>query len=148
MSDKADELTRAFDIELERTTGYQFEVRFDKEHYAPILMDEPAPLGDDAAPNAARYLAAAMGNCLSASLLFCATRSRVEVESLTAKVHMEIARNDKGRLRISKVAVRIKPTGNFEGRAFERCREIFEDYCIVTQSVRQGIDVEVTVDTA
>jgi uncharacterized OsmC-like protein len=137
-----------FDIELERKTGYQFEVRFDKAHYAPIVVDEPPPIGDDTAPNAARYLAAAIGNCLSASLLFCASRSRVELTDVTATVHTEIARNDKGRLRITKVEVKIHPRGDLEGRAFERCRQLFEDYCVVTQSVRQGIDVEVSVEPA
>jgi len=28
-----------------------------------------------------------------------------------------------------------------------RCIEMFEDFCIVTQSVRKGIDVKVAVET-
>ena len=36
-----------------------------------ILFDEPAPLGEDQAPNAASYLGAAVGHCLAASLAFC-----------------------------------------------------------------------------
>jgi organic hydroperoxide reductase OsmC/OhrA len=28
---------------------------------------------------------------------------------------------------------------------FERCRQLFEDYCVITESVRQGIPVAVAV---
>ena len=71
-----------FGISVERLSGYEFRVSFDKPQYASLTLDEPAPLGDDSAPNAARVLAAAIGNCLSASLVFCLSRSKVELESL------------------------------------------------------------------
>ena len=141
-----DELSRSFEVHIERTTGYRFEVRFDKEHYAPIVIDEPSPLGEDSAPNAARYLAAAIGNCLSASLLFCATRHRVDVKRLRAEVTTDIARNESGRFRIGKVTVRIFPEVAAQAKGLDRCLEMFEDFCIVTQSVRNGIEVDVAVE--
>ena len=51
-----------------------------------------------------------------------------------------------GRLRIGKIKVEIEP--DFDGAdaaKIERCLGIFEDYCVVTQSVRKGIDVSVEV---
>jgi hypothetical protein len=53
-------------------------------------------------------------------------------------------RNDKGRLRISHMTVKMFPQVSDDAR-MARCRELFEDFCIVTQSVRNGIPVDVEV---
>jgi organic hydroperoxide reductase OsmC/OhrA len=135
-----------FNVEIERIDGYEFRVRFDKEHYPELVMDEPAPLGNDTAPNAARVLAAAIGNCLSASLAFCLSKAKVELQDLKSDVRVELVRNEAKRLRIGKVDVTLHPT-LAKPNALQGCLDIFEDFCIVTQSVRQGIDVHVHVDT-
>ena len=66
-----------FTIELEHLQDYEFKVRFDWDKAGDILMDEPAPLGARNGPNASRMLAAAVGNCLSASLMFCVAKAEV-----------------------------------------------------------------------
>jgi organic hydroperoxide reductase OsmC/OhrA len=135
-----------FTVTVEQVEDYEFKVRFDKPQFDEFRLDEPAPLGHDAAPNAARVLSAAIGNCLSASLLFCARKAKVQLGPIRTEVRTQIFRNDRGRLRIGKVDVRIDPriTGADKQRAL-RCLELFEDYCVVTESVRQGIDVQVAV---
>lgn len=135
-----------FTIEMEQTEDYAFRIRFDRDRFAPLVMDEPPPLGKETGPNASRILAAAIGNCLSASLLFCARKGRIEVGPIRTKVTVRTARNDRGRLRIAGVRVDIDPRlSEAERQKALRCLDLFEDYCIVTQSVRQGIPVEVSV---
>lgn len=142
----ASEVVSRFTIGIEQTQDFEFRVRFDKEQYQDLEMDEPAPLGRDRAPNAARILAAAIGNCLSASLLFCARKSRVQVGPIRTSVTVEIARNERGRLRIAGVEVEIDPQIAAADREKAlRCLDLFEDYCMVTQSVRQGVPVKVSV---
>ena len=70
-----------FTIDMEQMEDYAFRVRFDKEQFPPLDMDEPVPLGKESGPNASRVLAA-IGNCLSASLLFCARKGRVKLGDL------------------------------------------------------------------
>ena len=108
-------------------------------------MDEPPPLGHDVAPNAARVLAAAIGNCLSASLVFCLGKADVAVRDLYTEVDVEVVRNDQKRLRVGKVNVTIHTGLPPDDAALGRCRGTFEDFCIVTESVRRGIDVSVRV---
>lgn len=136
----------SFDITLEQTNAYEFTVKFDKESFAPLKTDEPPPLGKDAGPNPARVLAAALANCLSASLIFCLSKKGQKVEGVTSTAHVEIVRNEKNRLRIGKVDVTIKAPLPRESEALQSCLGMFEDFCIVTQSVREGLTVNVNVE--
>ncbi|UCF67213.1 MAG: OsmC family protein [Acidobacteriota bacterium] len=139
-----------FTITLEQVNHLELRVRFDWPEAADLLMDEPQPLGHEKGPNATRLLAAAVGNCLTASLLFCLAKSRVEVAGVRATVTGELTRNEKGRLRIGKLGVKILlPEGvDTSAKGLERCLGLFEDYCVVTASVRRGIAVEVEIHTA
>jgi len=146
MAETDNKIVSDFTIEIEQIQDFEFRVRFDKEQFPELRMDEPPPLGQDSAPNPSRVLAAAIGNCLSASLLFCARKSRVELGPIQTKVRTQIARNDRGRLRVSRVEVEIDPhLAESERSKAARCLELFEDFCVVTQSVRDGIDVAVSV---
>ncbi len=137
--------TREFALQLQLEHGYRFSVDFGPT-WPHLVMDEPEPLGRGEGPNAARVLGAAIGNCLGASLLFCLQRSKVPVEELRVEVAGTIERNEQGRFRIAGVRVRLLPGIAAEDRErIQRCLGVFEDYCIVTQSVRQGIDVQVEV---
>lgn len=134
-----------FTIRVEQVDGFDFVARFDKESFAPVQLDEPPPLGHDHAPNAARYLAAAVGNCLAASLVFCVKRSGAVLTDVKATVRLELVRNDQRRLRIGKIEVSLDAPGAPES-ALAGCLGAFEDFCVVTQSVRHGIDVAVSVN--
>ncbi len=133
-------------VSLQLQDGYRFLVDLGAE-FDTLSMDEPEPLGAGEAPNASAVLAAAVGNCLSASLLFCLRKAHVEVSDLRTDVEVVSDRNAAGRLRIGKIEVKLHPVlaAGAEGRV-ARCLELFEDFCVVTASVRDGIDVGVTVD--
>jgi uncharacterized OsmC-like protein len=135
---------KVFEIEVKREEGYAFRVDFGG---SSLLMDEPEPIGRGSGPNASRIIAAALGNCLSASLLFCLQKSRVEVGGIEARVRGFHARNHEGRWRVKEVEVELSPEVAEEDRKkLERCVEIFEDFCIVSQSIRQGIPINVRIN--
>ncbi len=146
MSTPANESVHEFEISLEQTRDYEFTVRFDNPSFPELHLDEPPPLGGDSGPNAARILAAAIGNCLSASLLFCARKAKAQLGPVRTRVRARIVRNERGRLRIGSVDVIIDPAiPDAEKAKALRCLDLFEDYCLVTESVRHGIDVRVSV---
>lgn len=132
-------------VDLELVDNYEFRVKF-AEDMAELLMDEPEPLGGDAGPSAARVISAAIGNCLSASLLFCIRKAKVEPRSLKARVTTSLIRNENKRLRIGESQVEITlDLDSADQERIGRCLELFEDYCLVTQSVREGFPVQIDV---
>jgi len=140
------EVVGEFKITLDQIEDYRFQVNLDDENLAPLRVDEPPPLGAGSGPNPSRLLAAAIGSCLSASLLFCVSKRRVEVKNIHAEVRVQTVRNESRRLRIGKVNVAVTPELAPEDREkIGRCLEIFEDFCTVTQSIRDGIEVDVEV---
>jgi uncharacterized OsmC-like protein len=135
-----------FSLSLERVREYQFKTNFGLDRLTPTIVDEPEPLGQGAGPNGMRLLGAAVGNCLSASLLFCLEKSKMNVARLETDVTGFMQRNDKGRLRIGRLEVHIRLEVSGEPvQRVARCLELFEEYCTVTASVRRGIDVDVIV---
>jgi hypothetical protein len=85
---------RQFTLHLEQVEDFEFKVRFDWPAVPDLLLDEPAPLGSQGGPNAARLIAAGVANCLSASLLFCLQKSHNMPGGVSATVTGSIDRND------------------------------------------------------
>jgi organic hydroperoxide reductase OsmC/OhrA len=139
--------SRDFCLTIWSCDGYAQVVDF-KLTGVPLLgVDEPPPLGKGRGPNPALLLGTAVGSCLASSFLFCLSRARIQLQELRTTVRGTVARNSEGRLRIGSINVTLSPSVADEDRArVERCRAIFEDFCIVTQSVRAGIDITVGVD--
>lgn len=135
----------SFQMRVEYIDGYEFRVRFDKPEYADLLTDEPPPLGHDRGPNPARVLAAAIASCLSASLFFCLNRAKIPVSGVNSDVNVDLVRNERNRLRIGSIGVRLHPRLG-PGATIDKCIENFEDFCVVTQSVREGVRVDVSVE--
>ncbi|WP_411832344.1 OsmC family protein [Pseudoxanthomonas mexicana] len=133
-------------ITLEQESDFAFRVSFDDTALAPLLTDEPAPLGRDQGPNPSRLLLAAVANCLAASLLFALRKHRNAPGPIHAEICALPMRNKHGRWRIASARATLKlPGHNADYHNLDRVLAQFEDFCIVTQSVRQGIDVEVNV---
>ena len=136
----------AFTVNLQQEHDYQFEVKWDRDNIPDLLLDSAPPLGQAIGPDAERLLAAAVGNCLSASLLFCMNKFKQAPGTLRSQVTGTVARNAKGRLRIGGLDVVIHlndPVAKIGH--FDRCAQQFEDFCTVTESIRQGIPVQVRV---
>jgi uncharacterized OsmC-like protein len=134
-------------VTLRRLQDYEFVAEFnDVADAPPILLDEPPPLGGGSGPDPVSLIGAAVGNCLASSLVFSLNRARVQVNGLIARVTTHVERNERGRLRITGIDVELLPdvTGGDQSRA-ARSEQIFEDFCTVSASVRQGIPINVSV---
>ena len=138
---------KVFRVSMKREKDFVFKVDFGIDGVDPFRMDEPTPVGNDLGPSASKVLASAMGNCLTASLLFCLQKARVEVGDIETRVEGKMMRNENGRWRIKEVNIEICPEIDLEEfrSQYDRCRSLFEDFCIVSKSIEEGIPINVEV---
>ena len=132
-------------ISLQQKQDYQFEVSFGGA-VPPLLADEPAPMGSGLGPSPVQLLAAAVGNCLVDSLLFALRKFKQAPEPLRCDVEAQVGRNSEGRLRV--LAIRAVLTLGVPAATLEHLDRVlaqFEQFCTVTQSVGQGIPIELQV---
>ena len=140
------EAEQSFGITLEQVSDYEFRVRFDGTAIPDLITDETSPLGGDAGPNPTHLIATAVANCLAASLLFALRKYKNSPGKIGAKARLSMARNEHGRLRVTHIGVDLQLADKAEVLAhLDRALAQFEDFCIATQSVRQGIKVDVSV---
>ncbi len=138
--------TESIRLTLEQDEDYSFRIRFDETSLADLMTDEPSPLGHDRGPNPSRLLLAAVANCLSASLLFALRKFRNTPGTIVTEATAELARNEQGRLRVGHIHVDIRLAEPAATHAsLERILAQFEDFCVVTESVRHGVEVSVAV---
>ena len=132
---------------LTRTDGYKYDISFDELPGVKIVSDEPVPAGKSEGVTAAMMLSGAVGHCLCSSLLFCLDKSRVKAKDLSADVELAMERNEKGKWRVKEIKVNLKPiVDDIDSKKLDRCKELFEDFCIVSSSVREGIKIDVNVE--
>jgi uncharacterized OsmC-like protein len=133
-------------VHLAQQDGYRFVVSFGAEETPSILTDEPSPLGTGAGPTPVLLLAAAVGNCLASSLRFCMNKAKLELKDLSVEVATKLTRDEEQHLRVERIDVRMIPSVTLDvQRRMARCLELFESYCIVTESIRGSVNVRVDV---
>lgn len=142
----ADSVAGEVVVSLEQVYDYEFRIRFEKTALPDLTTDEGSPLGRDAGPNPVRLLVVSVANCLAASLLFALRKFREQPGTLRATATAKVARNNGGRWRVSDITVeiRLSDSGSSLNNA-ARALAQFENFCIVTESVRHGVPVWVTV---
>jgi organic hydroperoxide reductase OsmC/OhrA len=136
-------------LTLEQEDDYAFRIRFDDTTIAELMTDEPEPLGKGEGPNPTRLLVSAVANCLSASLLFALRKFKNTPGKLVTRATAELVRNEQGRLRVGHIHadIRLAEAGAAHA-SLERILAQFENFCVVTESVRHGIDVSVSITDA
>jgi len=132
-------------VQLRQQQDYQFHIHFG-EGLPVLLGDEPAPLGQGQGPTPVQLLAAAVGNCLSDSLLFALRKFKQAPEPIQCEVTAAVGRNAENRLRVLSIKAVLTlgvPAAKLEH--LDRVLEQFESFCTVASSVSQGIPVAVEV---
>jgi len=134
-----------------------FKSIFDFEKTKRIVIDETLDKTKQRkGPDAATLLGMALISCLSASFIFCLNKRDLTVDDLEAYADISFYKIEKGYERIKNIDVKIIPKSNDPDvlKRISQCtREMrsgdmfFEETCIITPSVREGIKINVNVET-
>jgi uncharacterized OsmC-like protein len=132
-------------VRLTQVHDYQFDTDFGLGQPA-LRGDLPPPLGGGAGPSPEHLLLAAVGNCLSSSLLFSLRKFKQAPEPISAELSAEVGRNADNRLRVLQIDAKLTlgvPAASLQH--LDRVLGSFESFCTVTQSIVQGIPVRLSV---
>jgi len=135
-------------VVLRQQQDFQFAIDFGGE-LPKLIGDEHPPLGQGQGPTPVQLLAAAVGNCLSDSLLFALRKFKQAPEPISCEVTAEIGRNAENRLRVLGLDVALTlgvPAAKLEH--LDRVLDQFEAFCTVASSVSQAVPVRITVRDA
>jgi len=121
-----------------------------------LLIDESLEEQQEkVGPDAASLLGLAVISCLSASLLFCLNKRNLTLDDLEAKADISFKEPKKGYKRVASIDVSMIPKTS-DPEVFKRLKQcikeikdghmFFEESCIITPSVREGINIQVNVD--
>ena len=145
MSDEVKKVDVSITLEKEMIFKCELgDIKVEECYIDETNKDEVNMLG----PNPSRLVGLAVLGCLSSSLIFCLKKRDFTLDDLKAEAEVIIGRNEKGFWRVKKINVNIdvKIDDPETRKRADQCRKMFEQYCIVTQAIREGIDVELKLN--
>jgi uncharacterized OsmC-like protein len=138
-------MAQVVSVNLKQDKDFRFAIHF-AEGIPVLYGDEARPLGSGTGPNPAQLFAAAVGNCMSDSLLFAIRKFKQHPEPIQTEATATIDRNAENRMRVQNINVKLTLGATASSLAhLNRALEQFEEFCTVGQSVRQGIPVTIEV---
>jgi uncharacterized OsmC-like protein len=94
-------------------------------------------------PNPSKLLALSVLSCLASSYAFCLQKRDFELSDLEGKAVITSKRNKNGLWRLKKIDIKLIPkidNPKMRKRA-TLCKKIFEQFCIISESLREGIEI-------
>ena len=138
-----------YNIGLTWTNDLIFKLDFSGLANVPeLFLDETnAAPSEKVGVTPARLLGMSVMGCLSSSFLFCMSKRQFTPDEFHAEAEVIAGRNEEGRLRIQEIKVNLYPKfSDPEAKSrLEECKKIFEKFCTVSASVREGIQITTNI---
>ena len=116
-------------------------------NFKDFEVDEPVSFhGTDLGPSAVEYLLIGIGGCLGTTFIYCLQKKNIELETFEVVVDGKVSHTGpKKRLRLENVDVDLKFTPKEASSDLEinRCMKEFTEYCVVTNSITNGLPINV-----
>lgn len=144
-------------IRINLKEGLIFKHLKEYQKMGDFLIDETLDRESDDlwGPDAASLLGLSILSCLSASFIFCLNKRDLSPDDLDGYAEVSFTKDEKGYERVERINVKLEPKTEDPDtlKRMKQCvREMrdgemyFEKTCIITPSVRAGIDIDVDID--
>jgi organic hydroperoxide reductase OsmC/OhrA len=140
-------------MNLEKSLIFKVNLGYEKLH--ELFIDETIDNKSKIwGPDATQLLAMAVLGCLNASFIFCLNKRNLTIDELEARAEVSFKKNESGYIRVEKIDVKITPKTDDPDtlKRIQQCikkvksgKMLFEENCIITSSVREGINVNVDI---
>lgn len=118
-------------------------------HFSDMDLDEPESFhGTDIGPSPVEYFLIGIGGCLGSTFAYCLQKQDVEIDLLEVVVDGQLKHTGpKMGLKLVNIEAELLITAKNEASSdkIEQCIKNFRDYCIVTNSITQGVPLDVKV---
>lgn len=103
---------------------------------------------DKIGPNPSKLLALSILGCMAASFAFCLQKKNFSLPDIEGKAVITSKRNKKGFWRLKKIDIVLNPTIESPEmyKRVDQCKKFFEQFCIISESIREGIEINTTVN--
>ena len=133
-----------------------FKTNIGLERFKDFFIDETLDQNKELeGPDAAQLLGLAILSCLSTSFIFCLNKRNLNLNDLNARAEISFKKIEKGYTRVKEINIKIFPKTDDEItiKRVKQClkemksgKMMFEENCIITESVREGIKVNLDVE--
>jgi putative redox protein len=118
-------------------------------HFDNIQLDEPESFhGTDIGPSPVEYYLIGIGGCLGSTFTYCLQKQKVEIDSLEVVVDGQLKHaspNMSLQLINIEVELLITVKDGQPSDKIEQCVKTFQDYCVVSNSITQGVPLDVKI---
>ncbi len=115
--------------------------------FKDFSVDEPTSFhGTDLGPSSVEYLLIGIGGCLGTTFIYCLQKKNIKMKSVEIVVDGKLSHvGPKMLLRLTKVnaEIKFKPEENASSEEINLCINKFREYCIVSNSIADGLPINV-----
>lgn len=118
-------------------------------HFDDIHIDEPESFhGTDKGPSPVEFFLIGIGGCLGSTFAYCLQRHNVEIDALEVVVDGLLKHaGPEMSLKLVNIEAELLITArdNDSSEKIEQCINSFQEYCIITNLITQGVPLDVRV---
>jgi len=137
-------------IELEQPKDGDMLIKFNSETMNDLIVKKAGVPKEKMGGEARQLLAASLAECMCSTLISILEWARVKYRKLNATVTVSTDKDERGRICVDEIDVKIKleiPEDEESEKRLRRAENLFKRGCLMSRSLERGIKVNYKIET-